>query len=83
MRKRGGREVETEDGTTETRTEIAAETGKEKTEKDIGVQAGSEIEEEIVIEITSTSEIENMGGTRTTGAGTGTEKWFGGLPVNW
>ena len=47
MRKIGGREVETEEGTG--MTETAAEIEKEKAGKDIGVEVGSEIGEEIVI----------------------------------
>lgn len=57
-------------------TETAAEIEKEKTGKDIGVEAEIGIEEEIVtvIETMITNEIENMGGRRTTGTGTGIEK---------
>lgn len=75
MRKIGGRGVETEEGNG--MTETAAELEKEKAGKDIGVEVGSGIGEEIVIEITSTSETESMGGTRTTGTGTDIENEWG------
>lgn len=82
MRRIEGREVETKEGNgmteTETETEMVAEIKKENLGKDIGVEAesGTGVEIVIVIEIETmiSSEIKNMEGRRSTGAGTGIEE---------
>ena len=84
MRRIEGREVETKEGNgmteTETETEMVAEIKKENLGKDIGVEAesGTGVEIVIVIEIEIetmiSSEIKNMEGRRSTGAGTGIEE---------